>query len=500
MDELSGGIEGSGEDPEATGRTRDQPADHAETHDADSTGGTGADEGPSETLTRDEYADQMRHGPAVEPDEAPGHQRQEHGRPEPTEATQTDAGAAAGSELAEPRTRDEVASEARAAGEQPGRDDVTTAARDDPAGDADDTAASSDIRRQQQLAEPRTRDEVASEARAGTEPATGTQEPGTAPADNRTGSAAGEATSAPFLDRGTDQQKAGGPMAGEASDSATGPGEKDPATVGQADALPQAGNHTDQGAQQPGNRTPELEHRSVPVDQAQARGQPAASAYELADGPGQGPAQDIKAAELPPAEHAAHKLAETPDNQADLRPPRDEQLDETGTDKPATTEQPVSAGEQLDQQAQEHADGHREPNWRLTVVPADRAVGDTTPTGIGRKPTGEELLHDRDDRADSRLDRLLDSAFEHADDVHDGTDQIDKAIASDLRPVGGPSGHPAHHQSYAGYERPQLAYYQRGPPDSPGISDAVGSIVVVGIAAAVALRRGWERRRREHEQ
>ncbi|SRR6266487_2950280 len=392
MDEL-GGVDGSGEDTEATdstGSARDQPADHAGTQDADSTGGAETAEGRSETLTRDEYADQTRRGPAVEVGEVPGRDSGERGEPEPAVLAQASASAGAGGELAEPRTREEVASEAR----------------------------------------------------ADTEPAAGSQKPGTAPAGNT-----------------TDQQT----------------------------------------ARQPGDRTPELEHDSVPADQAQASGQATASADEAPSGPGQGPAQDIGTAELAPAEHAARQLAESPHNQPDQAPRRDKQPDETGTDKPATIEQPVLPGEQSDQQGQEQADGHREPKWWLTVAAADRTLSDTTPTGIGRKPTGEELLHDRGDRTDSRLDRFLDSAFEHADDVRDGTDQIDKAIASDIRPGGGPSGHLAPHQSHAGYERPQLAYYQRAPPDSPGISDAFGSIVIVGIAAAVALRRAWKHHRREHE-
>ncbi len=135
---------------------------------------------------------------------------------------------------------------------------------------------------------------------------------------------------------------------------------------------------------------------------------------------------------------------------------------------------------------QERADGDGRPYARFSVVgaaEAERTLGDTTPTGIGVKPTGEQLLGMKGDEPfRSRLDRLFDDAFEHADDVSDAAGHISEALESDLRPAPGPAGQPR------SYHATTIAARDQPPPQGVGVSDAVGSITVVSVAAVVAVR------------
>jgi hypothetical protein len=121
---------------------------------------------------------------------------------------------------------------------------------------------------------------------------------------------------------------------------------------------------------------------------------------------------------------------------------------------------------------------------RFSVVEADRTLGDTTPTGIGLKPTGDQLLGmDDDEPSRSRLDRFIDKAFEDADDLHDGVGDIGEAI-DNLRSAPAASGHSPSHDAYtvAVHDRPP-------PPPGPGVSDVVGSIAITGVAALAGVRR-----------
>jgi hypothetical protein len=128
------------------------------------------------------------------------------------------------------------------------------------------------------------------------------------------------------------------------------------------------------------------------------------------------------------------------------------------------------------------------------LPPEARTVGDTTPTGIGRKPTGDELIDmEGDDRTDSRLGRLFDETFKEADDVSDGSGAIGEAIVIDDRSANGPSGH----------SRPYRATTSNSPdhpiPPDPGASDAISSMTIIGVAAAVAIRHALSALRKEHK-
>lgn len=143
---------------------------------------------------------------------------------------------------------------------------------------------------------------------------------------------------------------------------------------------------------------------------------------------------------------------------------------------------------------QERRDGDGQPYLRFSVVGAERTVGDTTPTGIGLKPTGEQLLEmDGDDPSRSRLDRLFDEAFKDADDVRDIAGHIGEAIEADVRSGPGPSGHPrSYHASTA------VAHDHPSPP-GPAVSDVVGSVAVTGVATIVAIRHAISELRKEHQ-
>jgi hypothetical protein len=128
------------------------------------------------------------------------------------------------------------------------------------------------------------------------------------------------------------------------------------------------------------------------------------------------------------------------------------------------------------------------------LPPEARTVGDTTPTGVGRKPTGAEILGmEGDDRTDSRLGRLFDEMFKEADNVSDGSGAIGEAIVIDDRSANGPSGH----------SQPYHATTSNSPdhpiPLDPGASDAISSMTIIGVAAAVAIRHALSALRKEHK-
>jgi hypothetical protein len=121
---------------------------------------------------------------------------------------------------------------------------------------------------------------------------------------------------------------------------------------------------------------------------------------------------------------------------------------------------------------------------RFSVVEADRTLGDTTPTGIGLKPTGDQLLEmDGDKPPHSRLDRFIGKAFESADDLHDGVGDIGEAV-DNLRSAPTASGHSPSHDAYT------VAVHDRPPtPQGPGASDVMGSIAISAVAALAGVRR-----------
>jgi len=124
------------------------------------------------------------------------------------------------------------------------------------------------------------------------------------------------------------------------------------------------------------------------------------------------------------------------------------------------------------------------PSPRFSVVEADRTLGDTTPTGIGLKPTGDQLLGmDGDKPPHNRLDRFIDKAFEDADDLHDGVGNIGEAI-DNLRSAPAASGHSPSHDAYT------VAVHDRPPPPAgPAVSDVIGSVAITAVAALAGVRR-----------
>lgn len=84
----------------------------------------------------------------------------------------------------------------------------------------------------------------------------------------------------------------------------------------------------------------------------------------------------------------------------------------------STAENPPS---ELDQHAPHGQDQRDDPHSDFTVVQADtadRTVGDTTPTGIGRKPTGDELMKMENEEA-SKPEKLRRKLLEGIDDLND---------------------------------------------------------------------------------
>jgi len=170
-------------------------------------------------------------------------------------------------------------------------------------------------------------------------------------------------------------------------------------------------------------------------------------------------------------------------------------LGEQPSDARPETGPPPGAALELNDKDQRDAlaatqSGHELSITVMQAEPEDRTLGDTTPTGIGLKPTGDQLLGmENDDPAESRADRFLGKAFERVDDLHDAAGSISEAVEADLGPKA--SAHSASHIGYTIQEQP--------PPESPIAGDAVGDVAVFAVAAAVAVRYVLRHLRKEHE-
>ena len=90
--------------------------------------------------------------------------------------------------------------------------------------------------------------------------------------------------------------------------------------------------------------------------------------------------------------------------------------------RPGAAGRPDGGGRPGGGTRQEHANAHDGSSRRVSVVRADRTIGDTTPAGIGRKPTGEQLRDMESDKL-SRGDRFRKKVYERADDIQDSTEK-----------------------------------------------------------------------------
>jgi hypothetical protein len=199
-------------------------------------------------------------------------------------------------------------------------------------------------------------------------------------------------------------------------------------------------------------------------------------------------------------EAAAHTWDDTNSSQDDGL---DTHTDSTSPSQPDTVTEPPARNNEgedgmsgpTEGQVADQAQGGTDVPVTVAYLPPEaRSVGDTTPTGIGRKPTGAEIRDmEGGDRTESRLDRLFDEMVKEADDVSDGSGAIGEAIVIDERSAPGPSGHsrPYHATTSTAPDHPV-------PPD-PGASDAISSMTIIGVAAAVALRHALSALREEHK-
>jgi hypothetical protein len=177
------------------------------------------------------------------------------------------------------------------------------------------------------------------------------------------------------------------------------------------------------------------------------------------------------------------------DSGQDARP--DTSTDGTSSSQPGTVTESVARNDDREgdqphpyarQVAVQTQAGTEVPITVEYVPPEARTVGDTTPTGIGRKPTGEEFLDmEGDEPAESGLDRLFRKATEEARDVRDAFGGTSETIHDfNLR---GPAAGDGHAHEVQPVREPT-------PPGAPAFSDLVGSAALVGVAVFTGIRYG----------
>lgn len=287
----------------------------------------------------------------------------------------------------------------------------------------------------------------------------------TGPASTDNGNAAGQRTAEG--PRGPTDETSSTPLVqGTADDASRSPdhasleehsepqahGTNSPTTDSAEAATPEARNDTAGNANDPAH---DQHGDQAPPDPAEARKQAVAPTEATA----QAPPHEQAAPDAQPGEESALEGVGTADSAKEPRPSTEEQGDSAITSEGSLSE--GTYGSHL--------------SW-TTLPPEGRTVGDTTPAGIGMRPSGEQLLDMAKDRG-SRLDRGFGVLFDHADDLREDASEAAKELgAADSPPAGGTTAHVVGHH----------------PSDGPAheatlTTDAVGATVlaVVGIAAGL---------------
>ena len=199
-------------------------------------------------------------------------------------------------------------------------------------------------------------------------------------------------------------------------------------------------------------------HAQQPIERSEASGQDGAST--TAARPGDGSTRrsaDLVPDQAPRSAQARHEVAENPASE-DGRPG---EARETSTP---------------DVQAKERHPPAGQPYSWLHVAEADRTVGDTTPTGIGLKPSGEQLL-DMESSKRSRLD-----AFRTEVEKEDALDGLHSEVEEDVKTLQGILDRPPEgHAVQAAPEAPA----QLTPYAPPGLD--AGGLAAAGLMAGVLL-------------
>jgi hypothetical protein len=147
--------------------------------------------------------------------------------------------------------------------------------------------------------------------------------------------------------------------------------------------------------------------------------------------------------------------------------------------RPGAAGRPDGGGRPGGGTRQEHANGHDGSPRQVSVVRADRTIGDTTPAGIGRKPTGEQLRDMESDKL-SRGDRFRKKVYERADDIQDSTEKT----AGTLQGILGahrPTGQDVKYTTQPAIDRPV-------PPGADASSIATAGLAL-GLVADRLIRR-----------
>ncbi len=128
-------------------------------------------------------------------------------------------------------------------------------------------------------------------------------------------------------------------------------------------------------------------------------------------------------------------------------------------------------------------------DWPLTVVhlgPEDRTLGDDKLTGIGLKPTGEQLRDMESDKL-SRGDRFRRNVYERVDDIQDASEKNAGALEGFLGSHR-PTGHDVVHTTQPTIEAP--------PPPPADAGNIATAGLVLGLLADRAVHLARERLRR----
>jgi hypothetical protein len=227
------------------------------------------------------------------------------------------------------------------------------------------------------------------------------------------------------------------------------------------------------------------------------------------------PHEEAPAAETPAARpdspHAAHStrgVSEPGSDQHSGQPEQHEGTSPTGrnggieTGQPQerpgpthdadTAARPDGSAPQRRQDDGPPAEGTHGPHlsW-ITLPPEARTVGDTTSTGIGRKPDGDQLRDMEGDRPKSPMDLFVDNALDRVDDIHDAAGDGAQTIQDFRQP--GPA--PGAHHGYVVHD----VYTSQVPPGL-AVNDVAGSVAVMAVAVlAGANSLAHHFRRKEHE-